>query len=263
MKRTILILTAIGMLLTAGVAFADGTKAAADVGMTADQIIDKYIEARGGRDAWEKVQTAKINGKMSMPSQGMEFPLQMEWKRPTMLRIEASIQGMTMVQAYDGETGWAIMPMLGKPDPEEMADDQLNQILDQADFEGPLVDYEEKGHSVELLGMGDVEGTEAFKLKITKKNGDEITTFIDTENFIELRQMATQDMQGVEVEMTTDFSDYKEVGGIILPHSFAVSMGGPAMQVISIDNIELDSEISNDRFAMPAKTEKPAEEGAE
>ncbi len=260
MKRKLMLWSALGLLLTAGMAAADDAKS---VDMTVDQIIEKYIEARGGRETWDKVQTATINGKMSMPSQGMELPIQMEWKRPTMLRIEASFQGMTMVQAYDGTIGWSIMPMLGKPDPEEMADDQLKQILSQTDFEGPLVDYAEKGHKVEFLGTEDVEGTEAYKLKITRKDGDEITTFIDTENFIEFRQTTTQDMQGVEVESTTDFSDYKEVGGLILPHSFAVSMGGPVMQVISIESIKLDTEIANDRFTMPAKAEKPEEEGAE
>lgn len=256
MKRKLFLWTLLGLLLTAGLAVAADNVAAAD--MTADQVIAKYIEARGGREAWSNVDTAKMSGKMSMPSQGMELPLQMEWKRPNMLRVEANFQGMTMVQAYDGKTGWAIMPMLGKPDPEEMADDQLKQLLDQADFEGPLVDYAEKGHTVELLGKEDVEGTEAYKLKITKKNGDEITSFIDAENFIEFRQQATQDMQGVDVEMTTTFGDYKEVGGIMLPHSFEVSMGGPAMQVMTIETIELDTEISNDRFAMPPKAEKPA-----
>lgn len=262
MNRKLIQLTLAGVLLIAGIAGAsDNMKVD---GMTADDIINKYIEARGGRAAWDKVKTAKMVGKMSMPSQGMELPVMIEYKRPTMVRLELSFQGQTMVQAYDGNTGWAIMPMLGKPDPEEMADDQLKQILDQADFDGPLVDYAAKGHSVELLGKEEIEGTEAYKLRITKKNGDEITSFIESESFIEFRNESMQNIQGVEAEMANTFGDYKDVDGLILPHSIEVSMGGPAMQVITIDRVELGVDIPDQRFAMPAKSEEGAgDEGTE
>lgn len=260
MKRTLILLTLAGLFL-AGIATAADNVTGDE--MSVDDVIAKFIEARGGREAWDKVKTAKMSGVMSMPSQGMEFPLQLEMKRPSMVRFQATIQGMDMVQAYDGTTGWAVMPMMGKPEPEEMADDQLKQILDQADFDGALVDYDKKGHSVELIGKEDVDGTEAYHLKITKKNGDIINSFIDTENFIEFRQQSKQDMQGVEVDATTDLSDYKEVDGILLPHSMSISMGGPAMQVITINEVELGADISDDRFTMPAKAEKPSEGGSE
>jgi outer membrane lipoprotein-sorting protein len=260
MKRTS-ILFVLSCLFLAGLFFANTVSAADNVTadeMSVDEVIAKFIEARGGREAWDKVKTAKMTGVVSMPSQGMEIPIRIEIKRPGMVRFQMTIQGMDMIQAYDGTTGWAIMPMMGKPDAEEMADDQLKQILDQSDFDGALVDYADKGHSVELLGKEDVEGTDAYKLKITKKNGDIITTYIDTENFIEFRQESKQDMQGVEVDAATVFGDYKEVDGILLPHSMEVSMGGPVMQIITISEVELNADISDDRFAMPAKTE-PAE----
>jgi len=260
MKRTFVLPALAGLLLAGAVTAADNLTVD---DMSVDDIIAKVIEARGGREAWDRVKTVKMTGVMSMPSQGIELPLQFELKRPNRLRVEANFQGMSMIQAYDGSKGWAIMPMMGKPDPEEMADDQLKQILDQADFDGPLVDYRKKGHTVELMGKEEVEGTEAYKLKITKKNGDVVTSFIDTENFIEFRQETKQDMQGVEVDAATVLGDYKEVEGILLPHSMEISMGGPTMQTIMINKVELNIDIPDDRFAMPPKKETPTEDDDE
>lgn len=226
--------------------------------MTVDEIIAKNIETRGGLDALQAIESAQAEGKMTMG--GMEAPLAMEFKRPNMFRVEAEIQGMTMVQAFDGETGWAIMPFMGKPDPEPMAEDQLKQIKDQADFiDGPLVNYKDKGHEIELVGVEDVEGTEAYKLKITKANGDIIYSYLDTEYFLEFKQETTQEIQGNEMSLSINIGDYKEVGDIVMSHSVEVLFeGAPAGQNVTIESIELNADIDTERFTMPPKPE-PAE----
>ena len=261
MNRTQLRWTASAVALLALLALLALPAFAADE-MTVDQIIAKNIEARGGEDAWKKVESSKMSATMSMPAMGLEAPMVIEFKRPKMVRVEATMQGMTMVQAYDGTTGWAIMPFMGNPNPEEMAEDQLKQLLDQADFEGPLMDYKDKGNTVELIGVEDFEGTEAYKLKISKKNGDIIHTYIDSEYFLEIRQESKQMMQGTEVEAATTFGDFKEVAGMMMPHSMEVSMGGgPTMQTITIDSVEVGVDIADDRFTMPEV--KAEEEAAE
>jgi hypothetical protein len=170
------------------------------------------------------------------------------------------MQGMTGIQAYDGETAWMIMPFMGKSDPEVMADDQAKNMQEQADIDGPLVDWQEKGHKVELIGLEDVEGTEAYKIKVDLANGDVRYHYLDSEYFITIKQEGKTMMQGNEVEFETVLSDYKEVGGLMFPHSIeSKPKGAPSGQVITIDQIEVDVEVADDLFTMPAPTEEAAE----
>jgi hypothetical protein len=168
---------------------------------------------------------------------------------------------MTAINAFDGEIGWTVMPFLGKTEPEEMAEDQLKQVKEMADFEGPLVNYEEKGHTVELLGTEEVDGTPAYKLRVNKANGDVIDLFIDQEYFIEFKQETTQEVQGNEIKVSTVYGDYKEVDGLLLAHSMEMSFGdNPAQQVITLNSVEFDVELPDERFAMPEPAETTAEE---
>lgn len=224
---------------------------------TVDEIVQKNLEARGGEQAWMAVETARIAGTMQMGGSAagaLEAPFTIEFKRPDKVRVEFTMQGMTAVQAYDGSVGWSIMPFLGKTEPEEMAEDQLKQIKDQAELEGPLVNYKAKGHTVELVGEEEVDGTPAYKLKVTKANGDVDFLYIDTEYFVEFKTEATREMQGTEVEIETVVGDYKEVDGLLLPHSMEIAYGGgPASQVMTLTDVKFGVEIPDERFAMPEK----------
>jgi outer membrane lipoprotein-sorting protein len=228
---------------------------------TADEIIAKNVAARGGLEKIKAVKSAIFSGRMSM-GEGMDAPIVLKWKRPDRVRMEFTLQGMTGVQAYDGSTGWQIMPFLGKKDAETMTAEDLKDVQEQADaFEGPLVDYAAKGHQVELLGKEAVEGTDAYKLKLTKKNGEVTTYYLDAEAFLEIKTEAKRNRRGQEMEFESAVGDYKEVGGILFPHSIEVRpKGGPQSQIITIEKIELDQEIADSEFAMPAPKpeEKPA-----
>ncbi|HEX5757828.1 MAG TPA: hypothetical protein VF121_01405 [Thermoanaerobaculia bacterium] len=230
-------------------AFAVGSLAQAQ---TADELIEKNIQAHGGREKMQSVQTMRMTGKMV--GQGTEMPVTLEFKRPNNVRMEFTMQGMTGIQAYDGTTGWAVMPFLGKKDPEKMSPEDLKEIEDQADIDGPLVDYKAKGHQVEYVGKADVEGTPAHQLKVTKKNGDVVNLFLDADAFLEIKAEGKSNRRGQEVEVETSFGDYKEVGGLMLAHSIAIKPKGmPHSQQIVIEKIEINPEIAADRFAMPAK----------
>ena len=227
--------------------------------MTLDELLAAHFEALGGLDKLNAVESAKFNGNMAM-GPGMEVPFTMVFSRPLNMRLEFTMQGMTAVQAYDGETAWSIMPFMGKTDPEVMADDQAKQIKEQADFDGPLMNWQEKGHQIELMGLEETEGTEAYKLKVALANGDVRYHFLDSEYFITIKQEGKTTMQGNEVEFETILSDYKEVGGLMFPHSVeSKPKGAPAGQVITIDEIEVGIEVSDDLFAMPAPTAEAAE----
>lgn len=226
--------------------------------MTVDEIIAKNIEARGGYDAIKAVESVRFSGFANFGD--TEAPVRMEWKRPKMVRLEFELQGMTMVQAFDGEGGWSIMPFLGKTDPEPMADDQLKDIENQADLDGELIDYKEKGHHIELLGLEEVEGTEAYHLKITRKNGDVSHQYLDSEYFLPFKDVSKTDRQGVEMTINTIIGDYKEVAGVMMPHAFeSTPEGAPAGQSITLTQVEANIELDNDRFQMPAKAVETAE----
>ena len=237
------------LLLGLAVALAAGMAIAED--MTLDEVIAAHFEAIGGADNLKAVQSARLAGHMSM-GPGAEVPFTMIFARPEKLRLEFTMQGMTAVQAYDGETAWSIMPFMGKTEPEVMAEDQAKNIKEQADFDGPLMDWKEKGHQVELMGLEETEGTEAYKLKITLANGDVRYYYLDSEYFVPIKQEGKTTMQGNEVEFETILSDYKEVDGLMFPFSIeSRPKGAPAGQVITIDSIELGVEVSDGEFAMP------------
>ena len=231
--------------------------------MTLEEILATHIESRGGMDAINALETLKFSGTMDMGG-GMEAPLSIEFKRPDKLRMEFTMQGMTGIMAYDGEIGWSIMPFMGKTTAEKMADDQLEQVKEQADqVEGFLINHEEKGHKIELVGKEEVEGTEAYKLKVTTANGDERTVFLDTDYCLEFRQEGQREAMGQKMNVKVNIGDYKEVGGVLFAHSIeAIPEGMPSGQMITLKDAEVNTEIDDDRFAMPEAPE-PAEKTEE
>jgi outer membrane lipoprotein-sorting protein len=233
-----------------------GLTGAAMQAQTADEIINKHLQARGGKDKIKAVQSERMTGKLVM-GQGMEAPVVMELARPNKMRMEFTLQGMTGIQAYDGKGGWSVMPFMGKTEPEKMSDDEIKQAEDQADMDGMLVDYKEKGHQVEYVGKEDVEGTPAYKLKVTKKNGDLVNVYIDADSYMEIKQAGKVKVRGQEIEGQSTFGDFKTVDGLIFPFSIEQkAQGAPGGMTISISKIEVNPTLEASRFAMPAA--KPA-----
>lgn len=224
--------------------------ASADELKTVDEVIAKHIEAMGGREKLDAVKSVKMSGKMTMPG-GMEAPLTIELKRPNQVRVEFIFQGMTGVQAFDGKTGWFVMPFSGRTDPEKMSSDQVKQIEDQADFEGPLVDYKKKGHKVELIGKDEIEGADVYKLKVTKKSGDVEYHYLDAEFFLTIQMKGKYKFQGTEIEYEVVIGDYKEVDGLMVPHSLEQRMGGMGGNTMTFDKTEFNVKIPDERFTMP------------
>ena len=229
---------------------------------TVDELLAKNLEAKGGKEKLKAIQSMRLTGKMTMGG-GMEAPFTLTKKRPGNVRMDFTFQGMTGTQAYDGETGWMVMPFMGKKDPEKMAEDMLKEIKEEADFDGPMIDYAEKGHKVEFVGKEDVQGTPAYKLKLTMKDGDESYVYLDADAYLEIRMESKRKMQGQEVELETIVGDYKEVNGMLVPHSIeSRRKGGTGPgQAITVEKVEFDLAIDASMFKMPeVKKEAPAAE---
>lgn len=232
--------------------------AAAASAQTVDELIEKNLAARGGKDKIKAVQSVRMTGKMAMSS-NMEMPFSMEMARPGKVRMDMTLQGMTMVMAYDGQSGWVIVPFTGKKDPEPMPADQLKDMKQRSDMDGVLVDYKEKGHQIELVGKEDLEGTPVYKLKVTQKEGEVSYVYLDAEQFLELKTVSKREMNGQEVETSVMLGDYKPEAGVLYPHSMEMRIKGatgttPPNMTMTFTKIDVNPDLGKDRFAQP----KPA-----
>jgi outer membrane lipoprotein-sorting protein len=224
---------------------------------TVDEIIAKNVAARGGLEKMKAVQSMRINGRFEI-GPGMEAPFVLEVKRPEHFRMEFTVQGMTATQAYDGKSGWQIMPFNGNTNAEPLSPEDLKDAQENADIDGPLVDYKAKGHQVELAGKEDVEGAPAYKLKITLKNGDTLYDFIDVDSGLEVRIVTKRTVNGTQREIEQTFGDFKAVEGLMFP--FALESGAkdsPQRQKMMVDKVVLNVAVDDSKFAMP--TPKPVE----
>jgi hypothetical protein len=219
---------------------------------TADDIIAKYIKTIGGMERIQAVQTLRRTGRFTGGG-GFEAVVVQENKRPNRVREEFSLQGMTGVTAYDGQTGWKIEPWQGKKDPEALSEEELRDIVEESDFDGPLINYQQKGNRVEFVGMEQVEGTDAFKLKVTLANGDVRYYYMDTDYYVPIKIETKRMIRGAEQEFETSLGDYKAVDGWYLPYSFETGVrGSQDRSKITFQRMEANVSIDDGRFARPA-----------
>jgi outer membrane lipoprotein-sorting protein len=230
--------------------------AAAAGAETADDVIAKFVAARGGMDKIKAIQSLDMTIKANQ--QGVEFPGKLEWKRPDKMRLEMTIQGKTMVQAYDGKTAWTVMPFLGSPDPQVMSADDAKDVIEQADMDGPLVDYKAKGNAVELVGKDDVDGSPAWKLKLTLKNGDISYVYIDTETGLGVKETSKRKQQGSEIEIDSYLTNFKPVEGVLFPFAIENKVAGKSMGQFTIESVKANVPLDDKSFLMPAAAAKPA-----
>lgn len=214
---------------------------------TVDKILDSYFENTGGKDKWKKFNNMVMEGKVE--AQGQQIPVKMYQQRPNSTRMEMVFQGKTIVQqAYDGKDAWTSNPIAGKT--AKLPEARTKELADEA-FEPEYLDYKSKGHKIALEGTEEIEGTECNKLKLTKKNGDIEYLFFDTESNVLLMTRSTvKSGQAKGSQVEAHLSDYKEVSGLMLPHSITQKVGGNAF-VITIEKITVNSKIEKTVFAFP------------
>jgi len=220
---------------------------------TADEIIAKYLTNVGGMDKIQAVTTLRRTGKVVLGG-GFEAGVIEESKRPNKLRQEFVFQGMTGVNAYDGKTGWKIEPWQGKKDPEALSEEEMKQIVEDADFDEALVNYRQKGNKVEFAGTEQVEGTDVYKLKVTLASGDLRFYYMDTDYYVPIKIDIKRMIRGAEQEFETTLGDYKAVAGWYLPYSIETTRkGSEDTQKITFDKIEANVPVDDGRFAKPGR----------
>jgi len=213
----------------------------ARAGLSAAQIVDKNVAARGGLQAWRAVQTLSLQGKMGAggnrraalpvpgpnqkevslpqrPAEEVQLPFVMELKRPRKMRLELQVKGQTAVQVYDGTSGWKLRPYLNRHEVEPYSEAELKIASNQGELDGPLMDYAAKGSHVELAGTEKVEGRNTYKLKVTEKTGHTLHVWVDAETFLEAKiEGQPRTLDGTAHPVEVYYRDYRTVDGRRIP----------------------------------------------
>jgi hypothetical protein len=232
--------------------------APAALAYNADELVAKNIEAKGGLDKLHALKTLRLSGRMRVQSDTLELGFVALIKQPGSVRYEASLQGLTQVQAYDGSQAWQINPFQGRKDPEKLsADDAKGLGEDAADFAGPLVDYKAKGYELAYIGREDIDGTDAYKLRIRRTNGDLTTVYLDPDYFLEIRTVNRRIEHGVPIETVIDYGDYEQVAGVYLPFSQESGLKGSGeRQKVQFDTAEANIAADDGQFQFPVGAAK-------
>jgi hypothetical protein len=219
---------------------------------TIDDLVEKNIQAKGGADALRALHSVRLIGKLLINQGQIELNYLQTKARPNKVRTDATLQGMTAVDAYDGKEGWRVSPFQGRKDPEKMSADDVKPLMEDAEIDGPLIDWKTKGSTVDYLGTEDVDGTAAHKLKVVRKNGDVSFVYLDPDHFLEIRILTQRMQHGAQIEEETELGDYEKVNGVFLP--FAIDSGrkgDPDKQKIIIAKAEANVPIDDAMFRFP------------
>jgi photosystem II stability/assembly factor-like uncharacterized protein len=220
----------------------------------ADPYLAKNLAARGGADKLAAIKSLKLTGRIVFG--GTDFSIDAAWgqvqSRPDKIRSEVTLQGLTSVSAYDGREGWRVSPFEGRRDAEKTSEDDARALAQEAELDGPLVDWRAKGHKIEMLGSEDIDGTPAYKLRVTRRDGDVWYVYLDPATSLEVRITKIHKVRGAEQITETDFGGYQQVAGVWIPFSIeSGSKGGPRTSRIAVEHAEVNVKIDDAWFKVP------------
>ncbi len=232
--------------------------------ITPEEIVAKNVEARGGTAALASLKSLRRKGRFVIPGRSILITVSEVNARPGRIRQESTYQGLTQIQAFDGEKGWQVQPFEGRKEPSMMSEDDAKPFRLAADLDGPFVDAKAKGHALEYLGTEDVDGTLAHKLRVKLKWGGDLTVWIDPDTWMVIRDLQKTMVRGAEQEVETDYGDYEKVGGVYVPMSEESGSRNspPASRGKTIyEKAEANVSLRADAFSFPAPASAKAGAG--
>ena len=223
---------------------------------TADEIVKKALDARGGIEKIKAVQSERISGTVSL-GQGMEGAVVLELQRPHKLRSEITVEGKKILRVYDGKSaGWTVNPFMENKDVQSMGEEELKGMPEESDLDGPLVDYKTKGTQIELVGKEDLDGKPVYHLKLTSANGDNRSYFLDAATFLTVKWEGIRKIGDQPIPWESLLSDYREINGLKFP--FKIDQGSPGTdfrQTLTIEKVEVNPKIEESHFSKPTPPE--------
>ena len=272
MSRTTVL---VGSFLVLAISLALGEDASSSAAkLTAEQVIEKNVAARGGLRAWRAVQTLSMSGKADAggnegptrrvqgvktvgvqlpkrPAEQAQLPFRLELKRARKSRLEIDFRGETAVQVYDGTNGWKLRPFLNRHDVEPFTPDEMKAIVMQSDLDGPLMDYAAKGTKVELEGTEKVEGNDTYRLKLTFKNEQAQRVWVNAKTFLEIKIEGTpRRLDGKYHAVEVYYRDYRTVSDLMMPYVLETKVEGIRQtEKIEVEKVAVNPLVEDSRFA--------------
>jgi outer membrane lipoprotein-sorting protein len=218
---------------------------------TVDEIVARNLQAKGGAEKWKSVSSVRMTGQISL--QGKQLPLTIYAKRPNLNRQEITIQDSKLVQAFDGTTAWVVNPLTGSDAPHALPPAAAEMMRNSADFDGALIDYKAKGHTIELVGREKLGDTDVYHLKVTMRGGPHVQHYyLDAKTGIELKTSAEIDPgTGQPQKLETEMSGFEQVEGITVPRTVRQIVDGKPMVEMTIEKVEFNVPMDDALFRMP------------
>lgn len=218
---------------------------------TVDQIISKYVKAKGGYQKLLSVHSQRLTGTISF-STNESGPFSVTIEQPFKMREEFEMNGKKIIRVLNDTLGWILNPFTGKGEAQVLPVKIVEEMRGAADFNGPLIDYKVKGNVIKYLGIDTVEGKAAYKLKVIQKDSIIGYQYIDIRSGLELKWEGEIGSKGNEHLMQSVFSNYKKVDGIMYAFNITSGVpGGPAQQQIMINKVEVNPKLNDNLFMKP------------
>jgi outer membrane lipoprotein-sorting protein len=220
---------------------------------TADEIITKVLAARGGTDKIKAVQSERVSGTVSF-APGVEGAFVVELKRTHKMHMEITVDDQKIIRVFDGKSnGWVINPFSSSKDVQPMDAEDLKSIADEADFDGPLMDYKAKGNEIEFVGKEVFDDKPVYRLKLTSPAGGARFYVFDANTYLLVKWEGTRKIENKEMPWESFFSDYREVNG--MKYAFRIDAGSPGTdvkQALITQKLEINPQIDDAHFGKPA-----------
>lgn len=222
--------------------------------LTAGAVVGRHLAARG-YNRWRNIATLRLTG--TVTSGGRTVPIVVLRKRPYLMRQETRFESGTIVIAFDGRQAWTIDPFLGAGTAERLTGRQAADVWDQADFDGPLVNYRTKGHQISFVGDERLDGRLIHRLRVRKKNGRVQEFLIDAATNLELRTITTVVRDGETLTLEADFEDYRSIDGVMVAHRIRTIVAGQLASELAVEKVEFDVPIAADAFSSAQSPSRP------
>jgi hypothetical protein len=220
-------------------------------GRVVDGLIARNVEARGGADAWRNVDSLRMTGRMDL-GQGMHVPYTIEQKRPGKMCIEFMFDSELATQCVTGDSGWKVLPFMGRTRPEPMTDMEYRDMADAAGIDGLLFDAARRGHEVSFVGEETIDGRDVYKLEVVLPRGAKRWIYLDAETALEVKLDTIRTRNGRQHLIETWYSDWREQDGLLIPHrQDSKAEGESETHWLTVDSVAVNPPIDDDRFNIP------------
>ena len=215
-----------------------------------ERLLERHYEARGGLEQLREVQSLKMTGTNRFQEQ--EISVKYLAKRPNLLRMESSSPQMGMIRAFDGERPWQAVSGPGASlRTVPMNEQDALEVIRESDFDGPLVDYEEKGHQIEYLGAETLGEREAHLLRVAEAAGVTDTYYLDAKTFLVVLKAIDVAVEGGQIAFHIYYDEFREVDGVVFPSRTTATSDGQTVFVGTMSEIEVNPDLDRKLFMRP------------